>query len=183
MKQLVIMNVVDAEFPIFIAASFPDFDLLHIRYMVQHFTLYFAVSQLIIIYCCISDIWWLLHSKTSFCCISDYLLLHSRFLLLHSPLFFTTFQAFGAAFQNIISLHFRLFVSGFQIFIAAFSIIYYCITYYIWLLSRLFVSGFQIFIAAFSIIYFYLPDLYCCILHYLLLSLFPIFHLCTSDIC
>ena len=74
-KKLVIMNakIVIADFPIFIAASIPDFHLLHIRYMVQQFTLYFADSQqLIIIYCNFLDIWWLLHSKTLFCCMSAF---------------------------------------------------------------------------------------------------------------
>ena len=81
--------------------------------MVQHFTLYFADSQLIIIYCYIADIclpdfyccilYYLLLPSTFYCYFLHYLLLPSRFLLLHS----------------------LLFTFAFQIFIAAFSIIYY----------------------------------------------------------
>ena len=72
--------------------------------MLQHFTLYFADSQLIIIYCYIADIC----LPDFYCCILYYLLLPSRFLLLLSPLF--TF--------------------AFQIFITAFSIIYFCLPDY-----------------------------------------------------
>ena len=171
-----------------VAAAFQNIILLHFRLFTSAFQIFIAAFPIIFYY--IPGIWscipkyyfaafpiicvWI---PDFYCCILHY-------LLLHYILYLAAFQIFGgAALQYHILLHFRLFTSAFQIFIAAFSIIYYCITYYIWLLSRLFVSGFQIFIAAFSIIYFYLPDLYCCILHYLLLSLFPIFHLCTSDIC